>query len=106
MNGNNRTEIMDWDYDALSENIKEMKALNSRIAKIFKEVKTEIESLQGEWIANTADQVFQNFEKANKIFEQINVERQNDVNFAETSNEHYKSMEESINSFVDTKVDI
>lgn len=106
MNDKEKVEIMDWDYEALAANIKEMKAINSRIAKIFNEVKTEIQSLQGEWIALTASQVFQNFEKAYKIFSKINAERQNDVNFAETSNENYKSMEESINSLVDTNVDI
>ncbi len=103
---NNNQEFMDWDHEGLDDCIKQMKSINSSIAKIFSEVKQEIQGLQGEWIANTSEVVFQNFEKAYKIFDKMKAERQNDVQFAQNANDNYKSMEESINSIVDTHIDL
>ncbi len=97
---------LDVDSKALDEKIKELKALNSQMYGIFNEVKTKVNELQGEWISKTSSEVFTTFEKFNKIIDRMKAERNNDVQFTEKTNENYQSMEKSIDSLVDTHIDL
>ena len=95
---------LDMDSKALEEKINTLQGLNSTIASVFTEVKNVIQSLQGEWESLTSEAVFQNFQEAYKVFDSINAERQNDLNFLTTTKENYESMEKSIDSLVDSNI--
>lgn len=100
----NDMQNLGMDSKALEEKINTLQGLNSTIASVFTEVKNTIQSLQGEWESLTSEAVFQNFQEVYKVFDSINAERQNDLKFLTTTKEHYESMEQSIDSLVDSNI--
>ena len=100
----NDMQNLGMDSKALEEKINALKGLNSSIVSVFNEVKSIIEGLEGEWESKTSETVFQNFKEVYKVFDSINAERQSDLKFLITTKEHYESMEQSIDSLVDSNI--
>ncbi len=99
-------KILNMDADQLADKISKLDSLNSELFKYFDEIKAKMDKLQGEWISNTANQVFNNFAKEKKNYQRIKTQHTKDFNFLVNARDNYIKMEKSVDELIEDKVAI
>lgn len=97
-------QALDIKAEELKEKIDQLEGINSKLNALLEKVKTDMDSLEGEWISDTSAIVFDNFTKAKKEFDKLKSSRQTDFKFLNNTYENYNKMEKSIDDLVDAKI--
>ena len=99
-------KMLNMDAEQLADKISKLDSLNSELFKYFDEIKEKMDKLQGEWISNTANQVFNNFSKEQKNYQRIKTQHKKDFDFLVNARENYLKMEASVDALIEDKVAI
>lgn len=102
---NNDLQSLGMNSEALASALQKLNAINGQIAELINQIKADGESLQGEWETETSGVFFENLSQAITHFKMMLTERHNDFKFLTTTKENYESMEQSIDSLVDTNIE-
>lgn len=97
-------QALDIKAEELKEKIDQLEGINAKLNALLEKIKTDMDSLEGEWISDTSAVVFDNFTKAKQEFDKLKSSRQTDFKFLNNTYENYNKMEKSIDDLVDAKI--
>ena len=85
----------------IEDKIKQLDSYYSELFKHFEQIKSLMDSLQGEWESQTSAVVFENFQHANQQFQKIKATCSNVYKFLNNAYEDYVEYEKSNGATVD-----